>query len=78
VAKTILVEIDDRVYELVLDRSVMVPIRLKTATVDQLDKLTTHLKIRGLKISRSMLLRRIIEYAVANPHIIAEALKHIQ
>jgi hypothetical protein len=72
--------IDARTIVLTYDPLVTVSFRVRRSTLDRLDKLVVALQLdkklfnNNVRISRTYLIRRIIERVVENPHILNEIL----
>jgi hypothetical protein len=68
--------VDERTIIFTYDPLVTVTFRLRKSKLDQLDKIVTALKLNsnGVRISRTLLIQRIIERIIENPHLLAEIL----
>jgi hypothetical protein len=72
--------VDERTIIFTYDPLVTVSFRVRRSTLDRLDKLVVALQLdrklfnNNVRISRTYLIRRIIERVVENPHILNEIL----
>jgi hypothetical protein len=72
--------LDTRTIVLTYDPLITVSFRIRKSTLDRLDKLVVALQLdkrlfnNNVRISRTYLIRRIIERVVENPHILNEIL----
>jgi hypothetical protein len=71
---TSVIKLNDTTYYILLHRSKTVSIRLDSDIVDQYDKLVLKLNLKGVDVTRTSLIRRILVEVLRRPELLEEIL----
>jgi len=71
---TSIIKLNDTTYYILLHHSKTVSIRLDSDIVDQYDKLVVKLNLKGVGVTRTSLIRRILVEVLRRPELLEEIL----